>query len=123
MKKIIWIIQGLLVFVFCGAGTMKMTQPIGSLAEQMNWVNFFEPWMVRTIGFTQVLGGLGLILPMVIKPIPSQLTVYAGAGLSLLMLGAVGTHIMIGEIAHLFPPTLLFLLSGFVTMKKKDELL
>ncbi|MBC8323658.1 MAG: DoxX family protein [Candidatus Marinimicrobia bacterium] len=123
MKKLTWIIQGIIIFAFLGAGTMKMTQPIEQIAEQMNWVNYFQPWMIRAIGFAQALGAMGLILPMVIKPIPSQLTVYAGAGLSLLMLGAIGTHIVIGEATQILPPTILFLLSGFVTWKRKAELL
>jgi len=102
---------------------IKMTQPIESIVEQMNWVNYFQPWMIRTIGFAQILGALGLILPMVIKPIPSQLTVYAGAGLSFLMFWAIGTEILIGVLSQVLPPTVLFLLSGFVTLKRKEQLL
>ncbi len=123
MKKLTWIIQGVLIFAFCGAGTMKIVLPIDELIEQMNWVNYFQPWMVRSIGIAQVLAGFGLILPMIIKPIPSQLTVFAGAGLTVLMMGAVGTHIMLGEFDQLIPPTILLLLSGFVSWKRKGELL
>jgi|TARA_B110001454_G_scaffold212391_1_gene229158 hypothetical protein len=122
MKKLLWIIQGLLVFVFCGAGAMKISQPIDVLAVQMNWMNYFQPWMIRSIGIAEILCGMLLILPVVIKLIPSQLIVLAGAGLSILMIGAVGTHILLGEFDQLMPATILLLLSVFVALKRKSEL-
>jgi hypothetical protein len=122
MKKLLWIIQGLLVFVFCGAGAMKISQPIDVLAVQMNWMNYFQPWMIRSIGIAEILCGMLLILPVVIKLIPSQLIVLAGAGLSILMIGAVGTHILLGEFDQLMPATILLLLSVFVALKCKSEL-
>jgi len=122
MKKLLWIIQGLLVFAFCGAGAMKISQPIDVLAVQMNWMNYFQPWMIRSIGIAEILCGMLLILPVVIKLIPSQLIVLAGAGLSILMIGAVGTHILLGEFDQLMPATILLLLSVFVALKRKSEL-
>tara|TARA_B110000263_G_C14781573_1_gene273465 strand:- start:92 stop:460 length:369 start_codon:yes stop_codon:yes gene_type:complete len=122
MKELLWIIQGLLVFVFCGAGAMKISQPIDVLAVQMNWMNYFQPWMIRSIGIAEILCGMLLILPVVIKLIPSQLIVLAGAGLSILMIGAVGTHILLGEFDQLMPATILLLLSVFVALKRKSEL-
>ena len=122
MKKLLWIIQGLLVFVFCGAGAMKISQPSDVLAVQMNWMNYFQPWMIRSIGIAEILCGMLLILPVVIKLIPSQLIVLAGAGLSILMIGAVGTHILLGEFDQLMPATILLLLSVFVALKRKSEL-
>ena len=122
MKKLLWIIQGLLVFVFCGAGAMKISQPIDVLAVQMNGMNYFQPWMIRSIGIAEILCGMLLILPVVIKLIPSQLIVLAGAGLSILMIGAVGTHILLGEFDQLMPATILLLLSVFVALKRKSEL-
>lgn len=122
MKKLIWIPQGLLIVGFAMAGIMKLIQPIEALSEQMSWVNHFQPWMVRTLALLEFIGAMGLLLPAFLKSLPSKLTVYAGAGLTLTMIGAVGTHVAIGEMNQLFPPLLLLAMSAYVTFYRNKEL-
>jgi hypothetical protein len=66
----------------------------------MPWVNDFSEGMVRFIGVSQLLGGLGLLLPSVlrIKPI---LSVVAGFALALVMIFAAVYHISKGEFSAL----------------------
>lgn len=122
MKKLIWIPQGLLIVGFAMAGIMKLTQPIEALSEQMSWVNHFQPWMVRTLALLEFIGAMGLLLPAFLKSLPSKLTVYASAGLALTMIGAVITHVAIGETSQSIIPLVLFALSAYVTFYRNREL-
>jgi len=122
MKKLIWIPQGLLIVGFTMAGIMKLTQPIEALSAQMSWVNHFQPWMVRTIALLEILGAMGLLLPAFVKSLPSKLTVYASAGLALTMVGAVITHVAIGETSQSIIPFMLFAISAYVTFYRNKEL-
>ncbi len=122
MKKLIWIPQGLLIVGFTMAGIMKLTQPIEALSAQMSWVNHFQPWMVRTIALLEILGAMGLLLPAFLKSLPSKLTAYAGAGLTLTMIGAVITHVAIGETSQSIIPFVLFAMSAYVTFYRNKEL-
>jgi uncharacterized membrane protein YphA (DoxX/SURF4 family) len=93
----LWIAQGLLALAFIMAGFMKMTAPMDELAANgMGFVNSFSEGMVRFIGTSELLGGLGLILPALlrIKPI---LTPVAASGLALIMVLAAIYHLSVGE--------------------------
>jgi len=96
MNIAIWILQAILGGMFTMAGTMKATQPKEKLAEKMPWVNDFPAGMVKFIGLSQLLGGIGLIVPWAtgIAPI---LTPIAGAGLAVVMLFAAIYHVRKGE--------------------------
>jgi uncharacterized membrane protein YphA (DoxX/SURF4 family) len=87
----LWVLQGLLGVAFIGAGAMKVSQPVDKLAENMTWVKRYSTNTVRFIGTTEILGGLGLILPWAtgIAPI---LTPLAAVGLALIMLLAIVDH-------------------------------
>jgi putative oxidoreductase len=100
MKKVLWILQVVLAAMFIMAGTFKTFTPIPELAVKMPWVNDFSEGMVRFIGASQLLGGLGLLLPSVlrIKPI---LSVVAGFALALVMIFAAVYHISKGEFSAL----------------------
>ena len=109
----LWIIQGLLAFAFFGAGAMKLATPVDQLAAQMAWVTHVPAPGVKLIGLAEVLGAIGLILPSVLRFRP-RLTPLAASGLALTMLGAVVTHIAIGEPAMTVPPLVLGGLAGVV---------
>jgi hypothetical protein len=68
---------------------------------------------VRFIGLSEVFGALGLILPAAtrIKPV---LTGLAALGLTLVMVLAVGVHVVRGEGYVLALPLLLGVLAAFV---------
>lgn len=91
-----WILQALLALAFLGAGMGKLFQPYDAVAAQMAWAREFPPVAVKLIGLAEVLGAFGLLLPSILRVLPI-LTPIAGAGLSVLMLGAVGTHVKLGE--------------------------
>ncbi len=78
---------------FIAAGAMKLTLPKRHLtALGAGWVRDFTCGTVRFVGFTEVLGGVAILLPAVFA-IPLQAAVAAGtAGLIVVMLGAAVIH-------------------------------
>ena len=113
MNVAIWIAQGLLAVAFVFAGTMKLTQAHGKLAEQMGWPEDFSPGVVKLIGGLELLGGLGLILPSLIGSAP-VLTPLAAVGLAVIQLGAVIVHHRRGEARMLMVNLILIALLVFV---------
>ena len=115
MNIALWIVQILLAFAFLMAGTLKATQPIERLAQRMTWVKAVPSWTVRLIGILEILGAIGLILPIVTGILP-WLTPLAAAGLVLTMIGAIILHGRRGEYPNLGSNVVLLLLALFVVI-------
>ena len=113
MNTTIWIIQGILAAMFTMAGVMKSTQPIEKLAPKMPWVNDYSPGMVRFVGISELLGAIGLIVPMATGILPI-LTPIAAAALALVMVLAAVYHIRKAEYAGTVPSLVLFVLCAVV---------
>ena len=120
MNIVLWIVQVLLAIAFIMAGGMKLMTPHDALAAQMTWVNYFPAFMPKIIGTFEVLGGLGLILPSLLR-IKPMLTPLAASGLVLLMAGAFITHIVLGEFGMSLPSLVLGLLSAFVAWGRRSH--
>lgn len=89
----LWIVNALLALAFIAAGAMKSARPKAALAASgMAWTEDFGGGSVKLIGIAEVLGGLGLILPLLtgIAPI---LTPIAATALAVIMIGAVVVHV------------------------------
>ena len=113
MEIALWIVQILVGLGFLMAGAMKIMQPKEKLAEQMAWVEDFEPNIIKGIGVLEILGALGVLLPHRLDIIP-LLTPLAATGLIILMLGAAFTHIRRKEYPMIGVNTVLGLLAVFV---------
>ena len=109
----LWITQALLAAAFLMAGGMKLSAPMEQLTASMPWVSGAMGQYVRVIGAAEVAGALGLLLPSATRIMP-RLTVFAAAGLVLLMVGAAATHVARGEFGALVAPVVLAALSAFV---------
>ncbi|MEV8513136.1 DoxX family protein [Dactylosporangium sp. NPDC051484] len=96
MNIFLWILQIALGAAFTMAGVMKSTQPKEKLAGNMTWVNRRTPGTVKFIGVTELLGGLGLILPWA-TGIATILTPLAAVGLAIIMVLAIGDHVRAKE--------------------------
>ena len=59
----LWAAAVLLALLYLMAGFMKATQPIDKLAGQMKWPGDY-PRLTRFVGWAEVLGAIGLILPL-----------------------------------------------------------
>ncbi len=91
MNSLLWILQGLLALVFLITGAIKIIRPKEQLVAQMGWVEEVSQPVVRLIGFVEILGAVGLILPSLTGIMP-WLTPLAAAGLALTMVGAALTN-------------------------------
>jgi len=92
----LWVAQVLIALMFLMTGTMKTTQPIEELSKSMSWVNDFSSGMVRFIGASELLGGIGLLLPSLLRIRPF-LTPLAALGLFMVMVFAFIYHVNKGE--------------------------
>jgi uncharacterized membrane protein YphA (DoxX/SURF4 family) len=113
MNIALWVLQVLLAFAFVAAGVMKSTQPIDKLSKSLAWTGEVSPGLVRFIGISELLGGIGLLLPALTGVLP-WLTPLAAAALALVMLLAVGFHVMRKEYNTMAPSVVLLLLALFV---------
>lgn len=108
----LWILQVLLALMYLNAGFLKAFRPIEEIAPQIFWVTGVPEWLVRFIGISELLGGLGLILPAALKIHP-QLTTLAAAGIATVMLLANIFHIFRGEFFVLPMTGIIFALAAF----------
>ena len=113
MNTVLWIVQGLLAAAFLMAGSNKLMRTKEQLQPMMGWVEDFSPGVLRVIGALEVLGALGLILPVVTGILP-VLTPVAALGLVLTMLGAAATHVRRGEYPMIGINAVLMLLAVFI---------
>jgi uncharacterized membrane protein YphA (DoxX/SURF4 family) len=98
LHMILWGVQILLGLAFALAGSMKVGQPIDVLAGKMAWVSAVPEGLVRFIGVSELLGGVGLILPAATRVKP-WLTPLAAVGLTTVMVLAAAFHVTRGEVS------------------------
>jgi uncharacterized membrane protein YphA (DoxX/SURF4 family) len=117
VETMLWIVQVLLAAIFLVTGTTKLTQPRQKMAAgPMRWAADVTDAQFRTIGFVEVLGALGLILPAALGVAP-LLTPLAAVGLALTMIGAVHVHVRHGETDRLAVPIAVLALALFVVIE------
>ena len=91
----LWIAQGLLAVTFIWAAYVKLFTPVATLAAMWPWVGQ-HPVLVKVTAIFDLLAGLGLILPQLLR-IKPVLTIYAAYGTIMLMVSAMAFHIIRGE--------------------------
>ena len=112
MNIVLWIMQVILGIYFVFVGVTHFTVPPG-LPGPMSWMYELSPGLHYFSGAAEILGGLGLILPGLTK-IQTRLTPLAGAGLVLVMIGAMVWHMQRGEAVNIVLNLVLAILVGFV---------
>jgi len=109
MNIALWIVQGLLAALFLFAGGMKLVVSLDQLTGPVP----IPGWFMRFLGVVEVLGGLGLILPGLLRIRPG-LTPLAAAGLVIIMIGATAITLKGGDVATAVIPLAVGLLAAFV---------
>jgi len=113
LSIVLWIVQVLLALLFIFSGAMKLVLPLEKLAGPPGSV-VLPGAFVRFIGVAELLGGIGLILPALLR-IKAGLTPLAAAGLVIIMIGAVAVTLMGPMGAGMAViPAVTGLLAGFV---------
>ena len=88
MNLALWIVAIVLAATFAGSGLMKLLVPKDKLVSSgQGWAQDYTPTNIRLIGFVELLGAAGLILPAVTHIVPI-LVPLAAIGLGLVMVGA-----------------------------------
>jgi uncharacterized membrane protein YphA (DoxX/SURF4 family) len=115
MNIVLWILQILLGLLFLFAGGTKLIIPIEQMAEmaRQSGQTPLPGFLLRFIGVAELLGGLGLILPSLLRIRPG-LTPLAAAGLVIIMIGAIVITLMSGTVGPALFPLIVGLLLVFV---------
>ncbi len=89
----LWVVNILLALAFLAAGAMKVARPKPALvAAGMAYADDFSDGTIKAIGAAEVLGAVGLVLPLATGIVPI-LTPVAATALALVMAGAVVVHV------------------------------
>ena len=116
LNKTLWTLQGLLAALFLFAGTMKLVMPI----EAMEGPVALPGALLRFIGVCEVLGGVGLVLPWLLKIRP-VLTPIAAAALEPIMIGAVVITVAGGSVAGAAIPFIVALALGAIAYRRSID--
>ena len=111
MTKTLWTIQILLAVVFILSGGFKLVTPIEEMVKQMPVA--LPGWFLQFIGVCELLGGIAMILPGVLRIKPG-LTPLAAVGLVIIMIGATVINMMGPSIGTTLLTLVLALLAAFV---------
>ena len=114
MNILLWILQILLALLFLFAGGTKFYYTYEQM-KAMGPPNQVLPpaWFIHFIGVCEILGGLGLVLPGLLK-IKQFLTPLAAIGLTIIMIGAVVITAMGPGFGPAVPAVVIGLLCAFV---------
>jgi uncharacterized membrane protein YphA (DoxX/SURF4 family) len=105
----LWTVQVLLALLFLFAGGMKLILPIEEMTRDVPMPGLF----LRFIGVAELLGGLGLVLPGLLRIRPG-LTPLAAAGLVIIMIGATVVSFVTGGVLVALFPLVVGLMAAFV---------
>jgi len=95
----LWVGQIALAGMFGMSGFMHAFTPVEALAQMgMGWTLDAPLALVRFIGFAELAGAIGVILPALTR-IKPMLTPLAALGFSVIQVLAVGVHLTRGEIS------------------------
>ncbi len=120
MNIALWVVQVLLGLIFLMAGATKSFQSIEVMAESLPWVTSVPAGLVRFIGISELLGGIGLLLPSILR-IKPHLTVWAAIGLTIVMVLAALFHASRGEFPAIGANVVFIALTAFVAWGRSKK--
>ncbi|MEU6717909.1 DoxX family protein [Nonomuraea sp. NPDC046802] len=113
MDVFLWIVQAILAAMFAMSGLGKLLWSKDKLAAKYPWTHTFSQAAVRSIGVTELLGTIGLIVPAATGIAP-VLTPIAATGLAIMMVLAGALHVRRKEPSGLMPTAVLLVLCALV---------
>jgi uncharacterized membrane protein YphA (DoxX/SURF4 family) len=113
MNYILWTLQALLALLFLFSGVMKFVMSVAEMQKQI----VLPGWFLHFIGAMEILGGLGLVLPGLLRIRPG-LTPLAAAGLVIIMVGATVINLKTGPVVLALLTAILSLLAAFVAYNR-----
>jgi len=116
MNAALWIIQIVLSIMMLVIGFMKTFYPLEKM-KKFSWTSRSSKGFVRFVGVSELLIGLGLILPELTGILPI-LTPLAAVSLCMIMLLAAIEHIKHKEKQDIGKNVIVFLLAAFVAIER-----
>jgi uncharacterized membrane protein YphA (DoxX/SURF4 family) len=111
VNVVLWILQILTALMFLFAGGVKLVGPLDQLMKGLpQWLT---PGFLRFVGVCEVAGGLGLILPRLLRIKPG-LTPLAAVALIGIMIGATVVTAMGASPAQSVMPVIVGLMLAFI---------
>lgn len=120
MNIALWVLQVLFGIIFIMAGATKGFQPIESMTDAMPWVTSVSSSLVRFIGISELLGGIGLLLPSLLR-IKPVLSVWAAVGLTIVMILAAGFHGLRGEFGLIGVNSIFIIATAFIAWGRSKK--
>ena len=124
MNAVLWLLQIVLALAFLALGLLMLTRSRERLLRVAGWVEDFPEPVVRAIGALELLGAVGLVLPMllgaagVVLPgvlgVAGVLVPVAALGLAVILVGAITTHLLRGEQDEVGLPVALLVAAALV---------
>lgn len=115
----LWIAQALVALVLLWGAYAKLMMPAEELAAMMPWATE-SPSLAKFTGMVDLLGGLGLILPALLR-IQPKLTTYAAYGTILLMIAGSIFHGTRGEFPLIGMNVGVLLLAAFIAWGRNNK--
>ncbi len=115
MTAALWITAILLALVYLGSGGVKVARSRTRLEGQMSWVKGATGWQVKVVGVLEVLGSLGVILPLA-SGIAPVMTAISALCLALVQVVAIPVHLRIRDLRSLPVNVILLLLAVAVAV-------
>jgi putative oxidoreductase len=109
----LWVLQVLIGLFFVMAGYSHAMAPFDQVVQQAVWMKDVPRALSLFIGYAEIAGGLGLILPAATRIAP-WLTPPAALGIAIIMILAIPFHIMRGETSVIWMHTLIAALALFI---------
>jgi len=113
LNTTLWAAQIFLAVVFFITGAGKLFLPMENLYALIPWTKDVNSLPVRLIGFSEIMGSIGLILPS-LQRIKPWLTPLVAIGIAVIMLLAIFFNISLGETSVIGLNIILFLIAIFV---------
>ncbi|WP_064197561.1 MULTISPECIES: DoxX family protein [Emticicia] len=112
LNLILWGVQSLIAITMLWASGMKLLQPTEKLAQMWPWVANHAV-LVKFTGIVDLLGGIGIILPTILRIRP-KVTVITALAIVVLMLCATIFHILRSEAPQIGVNIVFGFMAGFV---------
>jgi uncharacterized membrane protein YphA (DoxX/SURF4 family) len=112
MNLVLWVLQIVLGVYFVVTGFVHFIVPPG-LPGPMSWMYELPQALHWLSGTVEILAGLGLILPGLLR-VQTRLVPLAALGLVLTMFGAAAWHLPRGEVPNIVMNLVLAAVAGFV---------
>lgn len=109
----LWFTQITNSAVYVGSGVWKLTTPVGELAAIIPWAGDVPYSFLVFIGVVDIVGGIGTVLPSLVRVKPGT-TVVAALGCAVLQMSAIVFHVGRGEVTNTPGNVVFFAMAVFI---------